>query len=173
MFLITTFVYYRVHKSCCSTGLYGFLRQCQRGWLDISKLMADWCLYISHWLLMAAAFLTHFTCCIFQPHSFLCPFPSFSGWQLKFSSSQWWAPLLCHWASFISSQQYQLFLCPLCWGYLAHGKTSIITTWHKVIQRTSHARAQAATSQSQHLDSLYCLGLFPKNIEERLGVKTL
>lgn len=32
---------------------------------------------------------------IFQPYSFLCPFPSFSGWQLKFSSSQWWSPLLC------------------------------------------------------------------------------
>lgn len=43
---------------------------------------------------MTATFVVGFTCRIFHPNSFLCPFPSFSEWQLTFSSFQWWFPLL-------------------------------------------------------------------------------
>lgn len=61
------------------------------------------------------------------------------------------------------------FTVLLRWGYLALAKTCI-TKWHTFF-RTSHTRAQTSTCQSQHLDSLYCLGLIPKKIKERIGVK--
>lgn len=116
--------------------------------------------------------LTHFTCCIFQPHSFPYPFPSFSRWQLKFPSSQWWSPLLCHGPlSYLHNSNS--FYCACCAG----------VTWHLVRCASPHGtnlsknqprtRAQASTCQFQHLDSLYCLGLFPKNIKEKIGVKAL
>lgn len=115
--------------------------------------------------------LTPFTCCIFQPHSFPCSFTSFSGWQLVFFFSVMVSSVVS-WPSFISSHSNS-FYCACCAGvtwYLERCASPHDTNFFKNQPRT---RAQASTCQFQHLDSLYCLGLFPKNIKEKIGVKAL
>lgn len=76
------------------------------------SLITDW-----------AAFLTDFTCCIFQPYSSLYPYPSLSGWQPNFSSQSWSS---LSWVLPITSFAHSdSFYCGCCVGVSCHLARSV------------------------------------------------